>query len=772
LGLRGTTALCAALAAVAGFLPGAAASASPFPTRQGEVGLLDVPTADTLGRTAGLVGAELRLDRAAGQPTTYGPLPVSLVFGLADRLDGGMAMREGGRPGDPRPSPLLFGAALKLRLLEASGYWPGLAVSTTADRFNDRGLAAARLVASTLDAGRIRLAAFAGAEGHGRGGLSVGATAGLAVALLHRSDLETVLEATAGPQGALFGGAFRWSLTPKLGVSLGLSYLPRESATRVSLGFALAAAPRRSRPPPKAAPGPAAAVLPKAAPQGPAFLDDRPRFRMRIATLAPSDAGPRHLQHGPFGDPGRHSPTARPQALQPADPQELRARDLESSGETLDARERRLRSAEAALAARDERLAAERGRLEKRVADLAALAERLDVRERQAKVPGKAGDRELALLETEEKLRLNEGEQAAAAALARADAERSAVREKELQQREQLARTQARTAPEKGSLEAREEAQSTRRDLLTAYETRLSATRARLEGVEKGLELQGLELDARERRLSAQEDRLLAMERRGRARGAEVASAPKAASGPSPAAPLAMVLKAPANILRGPGSGAALVPGAVAKAVSAATVVALATPDQPLAAADRDAVESTARLAAQEKSELLVWARAQNPGLMEAAARRAEELKALAVAAGAPASRVTTRVTLRPSSTGIDVVVSAIREGAAVAPADSGPTLAEGETGKRQLRDALTQVRPDIERCFQAAMVARRIDRAEVVLQLQVDAGGKVESISATGALGGGEVDRCLADAATAWRLPPAPGGYSTEIPTSVVGTR
>jgi len=274
----------------------------------------------------------------------------------------------------------------------------------------------------------------------------VGATAGLAVAVLHRSDLETVLEATAGPQGALFGGAFRWSLTPKLGVSLGLSYLPRESSTRVSLGFALAAAPRRQRPQPRTAPAPAAAVAPKAVPKGPTFLDDRPRFRMRIATLAPSDAGPRHLQHGPFGDPGRHSPTARPPALQPADPQELRARDLESSSETLDARERRLRSAEAALAARDERLAAERGRLEKRVADLAALGERLEARERQIKVPGKPGDRELALLETEEKLRLNEGEQAAAAAVARAEAERGVARERELLQAEQRARAQVRAA--------------------------------------------------------------------------------------------------------------------------------------------------------------------------------------------------------------------------------------------------------------------------------------------------------------------------------------
>jgi len=761
--------LAIALLLAAGLFPAAAGGAVPFPTRQGEVGLLDVPSADVSEVGGGLMGGELRFDRTPGQPNAIGPLPLSLVFGLLNRVDGGFSMREGGFPGDRRSSTgLLFASALKLQAFPASGSFPGAALSLTADRMNDLAVFGARLAASTADLGRIRLAAFAGAEGTAFSDL--GATAGLAAAVIHRSDLETVVEAVYGPQGSLFAGAFRWAFTPKVGLSLGLSYLPRDSSLRVSLGFSLAAAStRRKKPGAVEAPKPVVTEA-KAAPRGPTFLDDRPRFRMRIASVAPGDPGPRHVQHGPFGDPGRHSPTARPQSLEPADPQEVRARDLESAGETLDARERRLRSAEAALAARDERLAAERARLEKRRADLEGLAERLDGRERQVKPAGKPGEREVALAETEEKLRQSEAEQAAAAALARAEAERGAGREREQQQLEQQARTQARSAPEKASLEAQESAQASRRDLLGAYENRLSATRGRLESVEKGLELQGLELDARERRLSAREDRLLAMERRARARGAEVAAAPRAAPGAAPAAPLAMVLKAPSNILRGTGA-AAVVPGAVAKAVSAATVVALATPDQPLAATDKDAVESTARLAAQEKSELLVWARAQNPGLMEAAARRAEELKALAVAAGMPAAGVTTRVTLRPSSNGIDVVVSAIREGAAAAPTDRGPALAEGETGKRQLRDALAQVRPDIERCFQAAMAARRIDRAEVVLQLAVDAGGKVESIAATGALGGGEVDRCLSDAASGWRLPSAPGGYSTEIPTSVVGT-
>lgn len=750
----------------AGLFPAAAGGAVPFPTRQGEVGLLDVPSADVSEVGGGLMGGELRFDRTPGQPNAIGPLPLSLVFGLLNRVDGGFSMREGGFPGDRRSSTgLLFGSALKLQAFPASGSFPGAALSLTADRMNDLAVFGARLAASTADLGRIRFAAFAGAEGTAFSDL--GATAGLAAAVIHRSDLETVVEAVYGPQGSLFAGAFRWAFTPKVGVSLGLSYLPRDSSLRVSLGFSMAAASTR-RKKPGAVEAPKPVVEAKAAPKGPTFLDDRPRFRMRIASVTPGDPGPRRLQHGPFGDPGRHSPTARPQALEPADPQQVRARDLESAGETLDARERRLRSAEAALAARDERLAAERSRLEKRRADLEGMTERLDGRERQVKAAGKPGEREVALAETEEKLRQSEAEQAAAAALARAEAERGAAREREQQQREQQARAQARGAPAKAGLEAQEAAQASRRDLLSAYEDRLSATRARLEAVEKGLELQGLELDARERRLSAKEDRLLAMERRARARGAEVAAAPRAA--PGPAAPLAMVLKAPSSILRGTGA-AAVVPGAVAKAVSAATVVALATPDQPLAATDKDAVESTARLAAQEKSELLIWARAQNPGLMEAAARRAEELKALAVAAGMPAAGVTTRVTLRPSSNGIDVVVSAIREGAAAAPTDRGPALAEGETGKRQLRDALAQVRPDIERCFQAAMSARRLDRAEVVLQLAVDASGKVESIAATGTLGGGEVDRCLSDAASGWRLPSAPGGYSTEIPTSVVGT-
>ena len=636
---RLATGFAAALAAA--LLPGMS-RASPFPTRGGEVGLLDVPTADTAGTAGGLVGGELRLDRTPGRPTAFGPLPLSLVFGLSDRLDGGLAMREGGQPGDAPASAPVFSAATKLRLAQASGLWPGLAASVTLDSFNLGGVLGGRLVASTADIGRLRLAAYAGAEGHGPRPLAVGPTAGLAVSVIHRSDLETVLEATTSPRGPLVGGAFRWSVTPKVGVSLGLSWLPDVRGFRVSLGFGLAAAPAR---PARRAAAPVEAPVAAApvGPTGPAFLDDRPHFRMRITSAAtrPPDEH-RHLQHGPFAGASRGAATERPARIARTDPEAVRAAELALAAETLEGRAVRLRSAEGALAARQERQAAESTRLDRQERELARLAERLEARERNLRAPGRPSPAEIALADTEEQLRASASQASTLEASLREDLRRALARERELAAAERAlepAGTAARKLLEgKGAepLAARAGAVEARRALLGATEARLAAARDRLDVAEKGLEARAARLDVTRRRLAAQEERLAAVQKRLAARS----SAP-----PLPAPPAAT--PAPA-------------PGASADMLAAA-VILLPSADQPLAARDRDAVAEMARLAAKEKVELLVWARAQNPGLMETAARRAEEIKGVAAAAGLPASRIGTRVTLRPSTEGVDVVVSPVR---------------------------------------------------------------------------------------------------------------
>lgn len=636
---RLATGLAAALAAA--LLPGIA-RAAPFPTRGGEVGLLDVPTADTAGTAGGLVGGELRLDRTPGQPAAVGPLPLSLVFGLSDRLDGGLAMREGGEPGDRAPAVLVFSAATKLRLHQASGLWPALAASVTLDSFNLGGVLGGRLVASTAEIGRLRFAAFAGAEGHGPRPVAVGPTAGLAVSVTHRSDLETVLEATTSPRGPLVGGAFRWSVTPKVGVSLGLSWLPDQGGFRVSLGFGLAAAPpRRARP--RAAPAEAPPAPPPAAPLGPTFLDDRPHFRMRIASAATRVGEHRHLQHGPFSDAGRLSPTARPARIERADPEALRAAELALAAETLDGRAKRLRSAEGALASRQERQAAESSQLDRQERELARLGDALDARERQLRAPGRPSPAEISLADTEDKLRASESQAASLETSLREDARRALARERELAGRERELEP-AGTAAQKllegraaQPVAARGAAVDARRALLEATEARLSAARDRLEIGEKGIEARAARLELTRRRLAAKEERLAAVQRR---------AAGRSAAPPLPAAPAA----AP----QAPAAGASAT-------MLAATVILLPSADRPLAARDRDAVAEMARLAAREKVELLIWARAQNPGLMETAARRAEEIKGVAAAAGLPVSQIGTRVTLRPSTEGVDVVVSPVR---------------------------------------------------------------------------------------------------------------
>jgi len=637
--------------ATAALLVSGPAAASPFPTRQGEQGLLDVPTADVSGPGGGQIGGELRLDRSPGRPTSFGPLPLGIGFGILRNLDGAFSLREGGYPGDRQPAPLAYSAALKYRLVPASGLWPGLAVGATLDSFNTQGKLGARLIASTAELGRIRFAAFAGAEGHGPRPVSVGPTGGLAAAVILRSDLETVVEGLAGPRGALVGAALRWSFTPKLGISLGASWVPRDNDVRFSLGFGLAAAPPAKRRGPAAPAAPPEKVV-EAAPQkptGPVFLDERPRMRMRIVSLAASRPGePRHLQYGPYSDAGRSSPTARPARIEPADAQQARAQELSGAAEGLGSRERRLRAAEAALASRMERATAERAALEERDRQLAAHSRAVEARERQMKAAGKASEKEVAIAHTEEKFRAQEAELAGREAAANEELSRTAARLVEAARREEqlappLSRAQAAEVRSKGSLDAQAAAVEARQAWLSALEERLSATRARIEASERSNELFDVRLGAVERRLANTEDRLALLDKRLRVRAA--------APPPLPAAPAATSVPeaAPAE------------PAASPRAVAAATVVQLAAPDAPVAALDREAVEGLARLAAREERELLVWARAANPGLMEQAARRAEELKAVAVAAGLPAARVTTRVTLRPSTQGIDVVVSALQ---------------------------------------------------------------------------------------------------------------
>ncbi|HET9551885.1 MAG TPA: hypothetical protein VFP50_02865, partial [Anaeromyxobacteraceae bacterium] len=358
-----------ASALVALLVPGAAA-ADPFPGRRGASGILDVPDAETIGRGGGLVGGELRLDKLSGVTAEAGPLPLSIVTGLSQRLDVGFFMREWGYPGDPRPSPLLMGAALKLQLFAPELFRPGLALELTSDRFNWKGNGGAQLTSSTGQLGPVRLAAFVGVDGHGPRPYSTALTAGLGATVAIVPRLDTALEAVKTADGPIVGAALRYRLTPRAGVSLGVSWLPDQSGVRVSLGFgavAVSPAPKPTRVPVAEAPVEEAPAA-EEAPAGPLLVEDRPHFRLKIHLSDPSALGePRHLQHAPYAPPALSAaPPRLPGPTKAAAPSaddvlEAQVKDQETQAE---ARLKRLRASDEALGDRDAAAQAEARRLE------------------------------------------------------------------------------------------------------------------------------------------------------------------------------------------------------------------------------------------------------------------------------------------------------------------------------------------------------------------------------------------------------------------------
>jgi hypothetical protein len=340
--------------------------------------------------------------------------------------------------------------------------------------------------------------------------------------------------------------------------------------------------------------------------------------------------------------------------------------------------------------------------------------------------------------------------------------------------------------------------------MLAAMEARLVAKGERLDGVEKQLRTRGERLDTWQRRLEARAERLDLMEKRAaeQQRPAETVEPSRGASQSAQAAKdksvFVMVVKSPTAIMKeqaGKAAGAgevreAVHPGvAVEKAVAAATVVSFASPSSRLSELDRESIDSVARLAAREGTELLIWARAKDPSLMSEAIRRSEEIKGYVVnTASLSPKQVVTRITTRPGAQGVDVVVSALRDsGKALQPAPSGPVtpaptptgsaparpadrLLSGETSRRQIRDAVVAVQPSIERCVSEQMVRRGLTRSEGTLKLTINPQGRVVGTSAGGGpLGGPEMEECLRAASAAWLFPPAETEYVVDIPITIV---
>lgn len=789
----------AAIALVLAILAASAtAEAPPIPARSGDSGLLDVPDAEVQGVGHGLLGLEYRFDRTKGSALEFGPLPLYAVGGLLDRLDFGLTVREGGQPADQRPTRVVFGGALKFQLATPRGSMPAVAVGLVADRVNRGEVLGGRLIVSTDAERAIRLSAFAGGEGGAEPGVTYGGA--LAFRVGRRSD--AVLEALGGPRGENYGAGLRFRLAPTMGLGVSLNYLPREQGLRASIGLGFGPAPKQrdlSTPSSPDGPVPGSASAAEEKPAAIAFRDDKPHFRLRIRVADASSPEPRSIRFGPWSGPSATSTLQRPAApgVRPVAPslEELAEEQLREQEALADQREKRVRGAAEGLDARDRAAAEEPRTLEERERELAAREQQLDAREKRvasaARAPAPQPQRQLEDLEAQlalEERSLAAQERSLVPALDAAhgrERDAAAREEAERQEAQKLAASVSGASSRALQVEVRKQALGARNRQLAALEARLVARGERLDALERQLHTRSERADAWQRRLDARGERVDLLDRLAAQPGAAGAlRAPEAkAAAAREKAVFVVVAKSPTAVLKEHAAvkvaavpDAALHPGvAVEKTVAAAAVLAFATPGAQLAELDREAVEGIAKLAAKERCELLIWARAKEPALMAEAQRRAAELQALVLAAGPlDAKQVVTRLTTRPAAQGVDVLVSALRDtsmpAAAPAPAAPSPSLLSGESGKRQIREAVQSAQPSIEACAAELVLQRSLQRAEAVLRLTVSAPGRVTRVvAAEGDLSGAALEECLAAASRAWPFPPAEGEYVVDVPITVL---
>jgi hypothetical protein len=771
------------------------ALAGNFPTRQGESGLLDVPDAQVIEPRTGMVGLELGFDHAPGTPDRFGPLPLSLGVGLG-RFEWAVSARESGYPGDPRPAPMLFGSALKFAALPASGFRPAVAVDAYLDRFNSGGAGGGRLILSTAPAGPLRLTGFAGYERQAGG--SSGLTVGLAAAARSAAGVEVVLEGLHTPRGDLFSGAVRTDLNARVGVGLVGSYLPGNKEYRIALAFGFHAVPVGRMA--VAAQAPVEVKRAEAVAEPLVALGDRPLFKLRIRADGVKTMGEaRHSQYAPWTPPalaGARGIAPPPRQATPSADDVVSAQ-LRDQALQAEARLKRLQSTDEQLGGDEATLDAEARKLDERERVLTAREVQLDSRERRLALPGAQSEPQRQLESQEAQLAASERQFAAQERGFAPTRDAALGTERDAQAREKADRSEADKLTAQADAEKnksrqgdlRRQSLGARQRMLSAMEARVTARGERLEASTRQLRARSERLDAWQRRLELRTQRLDLLERQAIGDPAGSRTAPGVglplAAAAADKAVFVMVVKTPTAIMA---SGAALAIGVDAareaarpsgtaeKSVSAAMVVTFASPTAKLSELDREAIDGIARLAARENGEVLVWARAKDPGLMKEANRRADELKSLVVRLGGlPPRQVVTRITTRPGAQGVDVVISALREGGKArldeAGAPAAATLGAGETAKRQIRDAVLAVQPAIERCVTEQMVRRGLVRAEGSLKLTVSAAGRVTGASGGGGdLGGGDLGSCLTSSAGAWQFPSAASEYLVDVPITVVG--
>jgi hypothetical protein len=308
------------------------------PTRAGESGYLDVPSADSLGKGGAACALDLRYLDSRDVGRSFGPSPLVMQFGLGP-AEAGLSLRQGGQPGDPRPATTIPAGAGKLSILDARGMRPALAADLLLDHINRTPLFHLRAIATTERRWRTRVTAIGG----GVIGIDQpsGWTGGAALSVLGPRKTEFVAEILRQPAGRLAGAGVRWQPLALFAVGVGAWYLPDDART-LSAAITVAflspppvrptLAPETEKPPEEVRPNPSKRAFTSERPRFPLALRQRPvpgepggparHYPGNAAALAgaPAEIRKGDSRIAPTEAPSPGPPTSEPPPARPAAP--------------------------------------------------------------------------------------------------------------------------------------------------------------------------------------------------------------------------------------------------------------------------------------------------------------------------------------------------------------------------------------------------------------------------------------------------------------------
>lgn len=211
-----------------------------FPGMGGKGGIGDVPGAQALELGETHVSVEVSAERRGVEKPTWSPTPLNVGFGVGKGLELDLALRAGGVPGDPVPSPLIVRPSAKWSLFAPKEARPGVALGVVVDRANLSPELQLRAMTS-LTLWRLQLAGFVGGSAEPARGWKPEWVAGAAGAFKVVGPLEALGEWQWGPRGAWGSAGLRVAVVDRIGVGLTGTWLPSEDVIRIGLGVGILA---------------------------------------------------------------------------------------------------------------------------------------------------------------------------------------------------------------------------------------------------------------------------------------------------------------------------------------------------------------------------------------------------------------------------------------------------------------------------------------------------------------------------------------------------